>query len=176
MRTSVIAAMAVLAVGATASPAVAAKPERVPTPDAVEVGTFCGSEITLTFIKNNLKRSFVEGESSFTERLRGNFVVEVTTSDGRSAVVRTPGLFRATGTGDRVTLNSIGRTLLVLPPEDIQEAEAQRDAQRAAGLPDLALITGRVDTVLTIDPTTGLATDAVITYTGNVTDVCDLLE
>ena len=176
MRTPVIIAAALLSVATTASPAIAAKPEPVTTPDFVELGEFCGSQITLTFIKNNLKRSFAEGESGFTERLRGNFVVEVTTSDGRSAVVRTPGLFRATGTEDSVTLNSIGRTLLVLPPEDIPEAQAQRDAQRAAGLPDLALITGRVDTVLSINPTTGLATDAVITYTGNVTDVCDLLE
>jgi hypothetical protein len=170
------AATALLAVAATASPATAAKPEPITTPEFVELGEFCGSSITLTFVENNVKRSLVEGESGFTERLRGNFVIELTTDDGRSAVLRTPGQLRIIGAGDSVTVSSIGRTFLALPPLSIPELEAQRDAQIEAGLPDLALITGRVDTAITLDPETGMEIDAEITYSGRVIDVCELLE
>jgi hypothetical protein len=178
MRTPVIIATALLAVAATAAPAAAARPERLPTPEVATFAGFCGGSITLTVTKNNVKTSFAPGESGFTDFLRGNFVVEVVLDDGgpetRSVVLRTPGQVRVTGTEDRLTISSIGRTLLVLPPAGVPELKALRDAQLASGLPDLALVTGRVDTVLTLDPDTGLETAGVVTYNGKVTDVCDL--
>jgi len=97
-------------------------------------------------------------------------VIEVTSGDGRSAVVRVPGQVRVTGTEDMVTISSIGRTLLV------PLLEAEREAQREAGLPDLALVTGRVDSTLTLDPITGTPIDVDIAITGKVIDACDLLE
>lgn len=175
MRKPLIIAAAVIAVATTAAPASAAKPDRLTTPPVSEPLDFCGTTITLTVIKNNVKTSTDEGASGPTEVLRGNFVVEVTAEDGRSAILRTPGRVVSTRTEDMVTVTSIGRTLLVLPP-DVPGPRVVREAQRDAGLPDLGVLTGRITTVVTFDPKTGMETEAVITYNGNVTDVCDLLE
>ena len=76
------------------------------------------------------------------------------------------------GAGDspqdaRITLT--GRTVL-LPDTQV----VVREAFREAGLPDIALITGRV----VIDETyndEGELTDVDISYRGRVTDVCALL-
>jgi hypothetical protein len=170
MRTPVLLATALLAVVATASPATAAKPDRFETPEPSPKLELCGTQIVISVIKNNVKVNFEAGESGFTDFLRGNFVFKLTAEDGRSAVVRSPGRLFATGTEDgTVIVESIGRTLLV------GDNPVTAKAQLEAGLPNVALITGR--TVSTVTLGADMKPSAIdITYTGNVTDVCDLLE
>ena len=170
MRTPVILASALLAVAATASPAVAAKPEPVPTPPTETIGHLCGG-ITITVTKNTAKVTSEADASGFTEHVRGNFVQQVTSlRTGRSVVVRTPGRVHVVGTRERVTISNSGRTFL------LAFGELQAEAHRGAGLPDVAVVSGRVVIERTLDPVTGAPVDDDITYTGHVTDVCELLE
>lgn len=170
MRTPLIIATAVLAVGAMSSPAVAEKPEPGPSFPPETFEGFCGGSITLVELKNNTKSSFEGGEFGFTDRIRGNIVVEITSDDGRSTVLRLPGLARITGDEDSLTFIGTGRTLLI--PFSPVDAEAQREA----GLPDLALVIGRTEFTTVFSPETGEAVDADVTFNGKVIDVCDLLK
>lgn len=174
MRTRLVTLAAVLGVGVLgvgvpASPALADKPERLPM--ETEPMTFeglCGGSITITELKNNAKQNFEGDEFGFEERVRGNIVARIDSGD-RSVVVRLPGLARITADEDSFTFLGTGRTLF------IPVAEEQFESQRRAGLPDLALVIGRVEATTTFDPSTGEAVEE-ITYNGKVVDVCDLLE
>ena len=170
MRTRLVMLAAVLGAGVLASPALADKPERLPfAPEPVTFPGFCGGEgITLTELKNDAKSSFSGDEFGFTDRIRGNLVAEISSGE-RSVVLRLPGQARITADEDSFTFIGTGRTLFIpFTDEDF-------DAQREAGLPDLALVIGRVEDTATFDSTTG-EVEREITYNGKVVDVCDWLE
>lgn len=169
MRTPLVIATAMLAVGAMSSPAVADKPEPLPPLPPMTFDGFCGGSITLVELKNNAKSTFNGGEFGFTDRIRGNTVVEITSDDGRSAVLRVPGQIRVTGDEDSLTAVVTGRTVLIpLFPVEV-------DAQREAGLPDVALIIGRAEATTVFSAETGEPVDSHVTFSGKAIDVCDLL-
>ena len=55
------------------------------------------------------------------------------------------------------------------------DTESLRTALADAGLPDIALVTGRVVVLETFDEATGTVTDRIVSASPHVTDVCALL-
>jgi hypothetical protein len=128
----------------------------------------CGGQITIEVLKDTT--NFKELDFGF--QTAGNAVLRV--SDGDSSVLlRLPGRARVTfdpETGTS-TQSLTGQTLLV------PFTEEQRAAIEAAGLPELALIKGRVVITEEFNPETGEPISAqVVSHTPNVTDVCALLD
>jgi hypothetical protein len=141
----------------------------VAAPAAAEVGPppvpACGGTVSVQTIVDTTQ--FVETKSGF--QIVGNGVVRL--SDQNSSVdVRIPGRvsFSTDKTGaTRIVLT--GRNLLV------PDTESLRTALADAGLPDIALVTGRVVVLETFDEATGTVTDRIVSASPHVTDVCALL-
>lgn len=134
-----------------------------PPPSSVHA---CGGTVTVETLVDTTR--FVETKSGF--QIVGNGVVRLSDEDS-SVDIRIPGRVSfgpdaATG-GTRIVLS--GRDLLI--PDTKSLAAALADA----GLPDIALITGRVVVVETFDEQTGTVTDRIVSATPHVTDVCALL-
>ncbi len=155
-----------LAVAAGVTACVIASPSPASAQDALPPVEPCGSTLVATVVKDttNTREHEVFGQTT------GNAVVELTDADS-TVTLNVPGRVRF-GTGDRpqdARITLTGRTVL-LPDTSL----AVREAFREAGLPDIALITGRV----VIDEAyndEGELTDVDISYRGRVTDVCALL-
>jgi hypothetical protein len=141
-----------------ASPATA---DQGPPPRPLDA---CGGTVTVETIVDTTR--FIETKSGF--QIVGNGVVRLSDQNS-SADIRIPGRVSFSGdeTGTRIVLT--GRNLL------IPDTESLRAALADAGLPDIALITGRVVILETFDEETGTVTDRIVSATPKVTDVCALL-
>lgn len=125
----------------------------------------CGGTVTVETIVDTTR--FIETKSGV--EIVGNCAVGL--SDENSSVdIRIPGResFSADPSGaTRIVLS--GQNLLVPDTESLRQALAD------AGLPDIALISGRVVILETFDEKTGTVTDRIVSATPKVTDVCALL-
>jgi hypothetical protein len=165
VRTPSIAAL-ILSTCLVSTPALADEPPPPPPPppSAVEL---CGTPVDIRVVRDDSR--FRERDRGF--QVQGFLSVEVSDADS-SVVLTAPGRIRVTE--DRAT----GRRTLVLTGRNLllPDLELERDALRAAGLPDIPLITGRVVLEETFDPATGeTLTGRVVSVAGSVTDVCALL-
>jgi hypothetical protein len=171
MRTGTTLLAAAFLTGALASPAMAAKPEPVP-PSPAFVGPGCGGTLTITEVRIGAKMKEVVDEvtGEFSAKFFGNVVLSASLDGGEPVLLRLPGSFQVQGSANSVSFSSQGRTLLI-PATPVTLA-----AQRAAGLPDFAILSGRFRATETLNPDTGETTAArVDQVSGNVTDLCDLL-
>jgi hypothetical protein len=162
MRRLLAAALAAPLALAVATPASA---EPVPPPP---LPPMCDGEVlTIEFVRDTSR--FHPREFGFS--VTGNGIVRL--SDGDSSVdVRVPGRLSITDDPEAGTLTFVlsGRNLL------FAETPAQREALEAAGLPEIALITGRVVIVSTFDPEEETVSEEIVSFTPHVVDVCALLD
>jgi hypothetical protein len=127
----------------------------------------CGGTVTLEQIVDTTR--LIETKAGI--QIVGNGVVQL--SDRDSTIdVRIPG--RVSFSSDAET----GVTRIVLTGQTllIPDTEGLRTALADAGLPDIALIHGRVVIVENFDEETGTVTDRIVSATPRVTDVCALLD
>jgi hypothetical protein len=126
----------------------------------------CGGGVSVEPIVDTTR--FIETKSGL--QIVGNGVARV--SDGDSSVdVQIPG--RASFSLDPAT----GATRIVLSGQIllIPDTESLATALADAGLPEIALVTGRVVILQTFDEATGTFTAEIVSATPHVTDVCALL-
>jgi hypothetical protein len=158
-RTALALTSAALMLLTTASPAAAEEHEF--TINA------CGSVLTAEELKAQINEQ--PGEAGFA--FSGNVVLRLSDEDS-SVVLRLPGRLNVEFTGTSEIVTQTGRTLLFADPEFPLIAEAHA----LAGLPALALISGKVMYTFTFDPVTGEPTSLEFTSVkGRVVDVCELL-
>jgi len=171
MRKTLVFAIALTGALALPASALADSHDEEPPPPP-PMPELCGGVLDIELIVDRTK--FKPLENGFQQQ--GQAIVRISDEDS-SVDIRVPGRLVLTedlGTGLRTIVLS-GQNLLV------PVTEGQLDAQREAGLPDLALVKGRV--VLTEQITAGGAegpavpgSERVVSFTKNVTDVCALLD
>ena len=158
-RTALALTSAALMLLTTASPAAAEEHEF--TINA------CGSVLKGEELKAQINEQ--PGEAGFA--MSGNVVLRLSDEDS-SVVLHLPGRLTVEVTDAGEIVTQTGRTLLSADPAYPFQAEAFAQA----GLPELALISGRVVQKVTIDPVTDEPTALEITSVkGRVVDVCELL-
>jgi hypothetical protein len=134
----------------------------------------CGTTLTITDLS---KGKVHMKEGSETVKFTGPFTTLITTADGRSATIRPNGMARETFLGFdpetntvRIRVDARGRNVAVAVTPVEQALNA------ALGYPQLALSSGPVTSILTIDVATGTVVDIELLRRPNqVTDVCTLL-
>lgn len=162
-----VGAAAVLAL-APAAPALAHEGE-----EHAEIVQACGTTLTITEVRNNIK--FRGSEEGGTFAGSGNVTQLITAADGRTATIKGAGQFRA-----HITSGSFneGRGSLAVRLTGRHLIYALNDQERAefdrAGLPYLALVTGRGEATFDFTPT-GDENLRLTRVPNNVRNVCDLL-
>ena len=129
----------------------------------------CGTDVTITEIVNKQREHRKKGEE--TIKSTGRLVIEVSTPDGRSALLNASGSARITPTETGFVADARGRNLLYAI------GEQEREIFAALGIPTLAITSGPFTVDVSLDPVSGLFSDVdLLRRPPVIEDVCDLLE
>ena len=173
MTATLTASAAVLALAGPVTADDAPRWQRVPDqPPLVMEG--CGATITFDEEVNRVRELVTETEEGLRILVKGKLLIRATTDDGRT------GLLDASGPADIRLADGVGNVVLRGMSLLIATDEMVREAHEEAGLPELALVKGRVQIRDVFDEESGelISTEFVsLPRPGRrIVDVCTLLE